>query len=290
MKVRMMLPMSVQCNTCSNFMYKGTKFNTRMEDVQGERYLGIKIFRFYFRCSQCSAEFALKTDPKNADYIVEGGATRNYELWKDQEETKEAAVVAKEDEEKGNAIKALENRALDSKREMDIMAALDDMRAIKASHATLGPDAALAALRREAAAGGGGGDGEEEDLDEEEAAALQQMLLAKAGFVRRLSSSDDDDDDDKKKEREPSGVHKTHTQRQQQQQQQQQQQRNKDDFLSSKPALPKFAVKSAAVAVNKKAKVVTEQQQQKEDPKERPGGVGLGGLLGGYGSSSSGED
>jgi hypothetical protein len=266
-------------------MYKGTKFNTRMEDVQGERYLGIKIFRFYFRCSQCSAEFALKTDPKNADYIVEGGATRNYELWKDQEETKEAAVVAKEDEEKGNAIKALENRAFDSKREMDIMAALDDMRAIKASHAAVGPDAALAALRREAAAGGAGGEEEEEDLDEEEAAALQQMLLAKAGFVRRLSSSDDDDDD-KKKEGEPSGAHKT----QQQRQQQQQQQENKDDFLSSKPALPKFAVKAAAVAVIKKAKVVTEQQQQKEDSKEQPGGVGLGGLLGGYGSSSSGED
>lgn len=276
MKVRMMLPMSVQCNTCSNFMYKGTKFNTRMEDVQGERYLGIKIFRFYFRCSQCSAEFALKTDPKNADYIVEGGATRNYEIWKDQEETKEAAVVAKEDEEKGNAIKALENRALDSKREMDIMAALDEMRAIKAAHAAVGPDAALAALRREAAAAGGGGE-EEEDLDEEEAAALQQMLLAKAGFVRRLSSSDDDDDNgDEKKEGEPSGPHNAQLQ-------------NKDDFLSSKTALPKFAVRPGALLVGKKAKVSEQQEQQQQEPKEQPGG-GLGGLLGGYGSSSSGED
>lgn len=66
MKVRMMLPMSVRCKTCGTFMYKGTKFNTRKEDVMGENYLGIQIFRFYYRCKKCSAEFCMKTDPKNA--------------------------------------------------------------------------------------------------------------------------------------------------------------------------------------------------------------------------------
>eukprot|EP00882_Tetradesmus_deserticola_P009593 GHRQ01010127.1.p1 GENE.GHRQ01010127.1~~GHRQ01010127.1.p1 ORF type:complete len:199 (+),score=59.83 GHRQ01010127.1:333-929(+) len=83
MKVRMMLPMSVRCKTCGNFMYKGTKFNTRKEDVAGETYLGIQIFRFYYRCKQCAAEFCMKTDPKTSDYVMEEGASRNYEPWRE---------------------------------------------------------------------------------------------------------------------------------------------------------------------------------------------------------------
>ena len=34
--VSLMLPMSVQCNTCGNNIYKGTRFNSRIEDVIGE--------------------------------------------------------------------------------------------------------------------------------------------------------------------------------------------------------------------------------------------------------------
>ena len=82
-KVRIMLPMTICCNTCGEFIVKGTKFNARKEDVKGEDYLGMRIFRFYFRCTRCAAELAMKTDPKNGDYVVEAGASRNYEMWKD---------------------------------------------------------------------------------------------------------------------------------------------------------------------------------------------------------------
>jgi hypothetical protein len=51
--VRMMLPMSVRCNTCGNFLYIGTKFNMRKETCKDIDYLGIKIYRFYFKCTCC---------------------------------------------------------------------------------------------------------------------------------------------------------------------------------------------------------------------------------------------
>ena len=48
--VRMMLSMTVRCNTCGHFMRMGTKFNMRKETVKEDSYLGIEIYRFYFRC------------------------------------------------------------------------------------------------------------------------------------------------------------------------------------------------------------------------------------------------
>ena len=109
MKVRMMLPMSVQCKTCGTFMYKGTKFNMKKEDCQNETYLGIQIFRFYFRCSACAAEITMKTDPQNADSNMEIGATRNYEPWREKEQVTALTKAQREEEERGNAMKVERN-------------------------------------------------------------------------------------------------------------------------------------------------------------------------------------
>ncbi len=182
MKVRMMLPMSVRCNTCGNFMYKGTKFNTRMENVETENYLGIKVFRFYWRCTGCAAEFTIKTDPKNSDYSMEHGATRNYEPWREKEVVAAQTVQQREEEERGNAMKALENRTLDSKREMDIVQALDEQRSLNARHEQVTPEQALAALKRTA-------EGQEStDLDPDDEEAVKRLLAQQAGFVRRIPS------------------------------------------------------------------------------------------------------
>lgn len=82
--------------------------------------------------------------------LLQQGASRNHEPWREPDLAKAAALKEREDEEMGNAMKALENRTLDSKREMDIMAALDEMRTLKSQHARISTEAALAALSKQA--------------------------------------------------------------------------------------------------------------------------------------------
>lgn len=128
--VRMMLPMSVRCHTCGNYAYIGTKFNMKVETVKDEDYLGIKIYRFYFKCTQCYSEITFRTDPKNHDYIAEWGASRNHEPWKDMLMAEEEYKEMKQNEMKEDAMKSLEHRTYDSKREMDILDALDQVKSL----------------------------------------------------------------------------------------------------------------------------------------------------------------
>ncbi|XP_022923549.1 coiled-coil domain-containing protein 94 homolog [Cucurbita moschata] len=187
MNVRMMLPMSIRCNTCGNYIYKGTKFNSRKEDVIGETYLGIQLFRFYFKCTRCSAELTIKTDPKNSDYTVESGATRNFEPWRDEDEASEKEKHKRNAEEMGDPMKSLENRTLDSKREMDILAALDEMKSMKSRHATVSIDSMLTALQQTAAE-------KEKKLEEEDEALIKSIVFNKSNnYVRRISDDEFDD-------------------------------------------------------------------------------------------------
>lgn len=62
-RTRMMLPFTCKCIICGTYLHIGTKFNMRMEIVPNETYLGIEIRRFYFKCSRCTSEITMKTDP-----------------------------------------------------------------------------------------------------------------------------------------------------------------------------------------------------------------------------------
>ena len=133
--VRLMAPFSMKCTSCGEYIYKGRKFNARKETTD-EKYYAITIFRFYIRCTRCSAEITFKTDPKAMDYTCEKGAKRNFEPWRtagaesNTMETEEERLDRLEAEEaaQGGAMEQLEAKVVDAKREMDIADALDEIR------------------------------------------------------------------------------------------------------------------------------------------------------------------
>ncbi|KAF9977196.1 hypothetical protein BGZ73_006669 [Actinomortierella ambigua] len=141
-KVRLMTPFSMRCLSCGEYIYKGKKFNARKETTN-ELYLSTKIFRFYIRCNRCAAEITFKTDPKNADYVAEHGAVRNFEPWKEEDGEGGGDGEGDDDDDENNPMKALENRTLDSKREMEIMDALDEIRSRNAAHERVDADSVL---------------------------------------------------------------------------------------------------------------------------------------------------
>lgn len=126
--VRMMMPFTCKCNICGHYAGIGTKFNMRKETVLDENYLGLRIYRFYFKCTVCKSEMTFKTDPKNHDYVVEHGATRNYDPNRDLQAAEEVLKQQRENDEEGNAMAFLENRTNDSKREIEINDGLEEIR------------------------------------------------------------------------------------------------------------------------------------------------------------------
>lgn len=184
--VRMMLPMSVRCNTCGEYIYKGKKFNSRKETVYGEEYLGVRIYRFYMKCPNCNTEFTIKTDPKNSDYHAEVNCSRNFEPWKQNETLLDEARKTLYTEEEEDVMKTLENRSADSKLEMDIMEALDEIRSRSARNAQLTSEELMEhhkrthdEMKRQ-----------EEAEDEEELKSI--VFKSSNKFVRRIDQDSDD--------------------------------------------------------------------------------------------------
>ena len=145
--VRMMLPMTMKCYTCGTYTYIGTKCNMKVEPVQDEDYLGITLYRFYYRCSNCYSQITFKTDPKNNDYTAEIGASRNHEPWKDIMLAEEEYKNNKKMEMKDDAMKNLEYRTYDSKRELDILEATDKVKELNRREANIDFDNLMKKIR-----------------------------------------------------------------------------------------------------------------------------------------------
>ncbi|EDW60342.1 splicing factor YJU2 [Drosophila virilis] len=126
--VRLMAPFNMRCKTCGEYIYKGKKFNARKEDVENETYLGIRIYRFYIKCTRCLQEISFKTDPQNTDYEIEAGATRNFMALKLAEEQARREEREEREEEANNPMKLLENRTQQSRNEIEMLESLEELR------------------------------------------------------------------------------------------------------------------------------------------------------------------
>ncbi len=184
--VRLMAPFSMKCTSCGEYIYKGRKFNARKETTD-EKYYSISIFRFYIRCTRCSAEITFKTDPKGMDYTCERGAKRNFEVWRAGGET----PAGETDEERldrleaemgeKSAMEELEAKVLDAKQEMAIADALDEIRTRNARNERAGGKEVVDVVKEEM-------DAERRRVEKEDEEMAKRAFTTEMGEkVRRLS-------------------------------------------------------------------------------------------------------
>ncbi|KAK3057616.1 Pre-mRNA-splicing factor cwf16 [Extremus antarcticus] len=188
--VRLMAPFGMKCTSCGEYIYKGRKFNARKETTE-EKYYAITIFRFYIRCTRCSAEITFKTDPKNMDYECERGAKRNFEVWREDklnEETEEERLdrLEREENERDKMVE-LEKKTEDAKTEMAVADALDEVRMRNAARERGGVEGAIVGVRDQ------GMDEERERVEKEiEEQARLAFLSATGEKVKRVSEEDEE--------------------------------------------------------------------------------------------------
>ncbi|KAK0346910.1 Pre-mRNA-splicing factor cwf16 [Friedmanniomyces endolithicus] len=183
--VRLMAPFSMKCIACGEYIYKGRKFNARKETTD-EKYYAITIYRFYIRCTRCSAEITFKTDPKHMDYECERGAKRNFEVWRERvlgEETDEERLdrLEREESERDKMVE-LERKTDDARTEMAVADALDERRMVNARRERADVDGAAVVGVREVE-GGGERERVEREIEEE---ARRAFMSATGERVRRL--------------------------------------------------------------------------------------------------------
>ena len=127
-EVRMIVPMSVQCLICNEYIYKGTKFNSKKETVEGEDYCGIKIYRFYFKCPNCKNIFTIKTDPQHHCYVCEKNVKSNVDPRREELQRRENEMKMKKEEEENDIIKKMENQTRNAQREMKELERIDELK------------------------------------------------------------------------------------------------------------------------------------------------------------------
>ncbi len=191
--IRLMAPCNMRCTTCGEYIYKGRKFNARKEDVDDMNHLGLRIYRFYIKCTACLSEISFRTDPANTDYVLEAGATRNFEALAKAEKQAEEEERARQEELATNPMKLLEERTEASKNEMARMEALEELQELNKREVKVDYEHMLAKyeqIRRSEAA-----------KQEEEDERYVKTLFGKDGDVKVKRIVEEDDSDEESERR-----------------------------------------------------------------------------------------
>lgn len=150
MEIRTMLPWNIRCNTCGHYMYRGTKFNSRVEAATDyPKYLEyITIRRFYIRCTNCVNNITFVTDPEAVDYAMEHGATRLFETRRLNATLEKEEKEKREKDAKENPMAALEKRTQDSQKEMVLMERLSELTEERKAKLKISDDLLLLNIQR----------------------------------------------------------------------------------------------------------------------------------------------
>ncbi|KAJ1801968.1 Pre-mRNA-splicing factor cwf16 [Coemansia sp. RSA 2598] len=272
----------MRCETCGQWIGKGTKFNARKEAIEGEKFHSIQIFRFYIRCQRCAAEITFKTDPEKLNYQVEKGAQRNFEPWREENQLNREMKQAKEEEEENNPIKALENRTEQSRREMEIMDALDDIRMQNAKGERVAESDVLETVKERGV--------EEEErkrlAEEEEDERLAQMAFSSAGG-RRIKRAREEDAIGREQEIRASALSVRSSVSQSLKGNAK---ASEGQLRFSRALLGIKNIKAKAAESQAETRQSTSEKDDDSDGNEQPNTATLAGMLGAYGGSDSESD
>ncbi|CAG8468388.1 12458_t:CDS:2 [Ambispora gerdemannii] len=91
--VRFELPYNIWCNGCGKHVGKGVRYNAEKKRIGN--YYSTPIWSFRMKCHLCDNWIEIQTDPKNAQYVVVGGARQKVETW----EPEDTETIRLKDEE-----------------------------------------------------------------------------------------------------------------------------------------------------------------------------------------------
>ena len=241
------------------------------------------------------------TDPKNADYEMESGGTRNYEVWHDKDKTNKAFEEQAEEEEKMDSMKALENRVAESQREIAELDALEEIQAMNKRHVSLMKggrkmNAAAAILEAREAAVGKVPEGEE-DLNENGLTKDEEDLVSSIKFGAASASAIGGNDNIRRLDEEDEMLADNIEQQRREEAEAIMSKQQQKDAKKKSSNLPIFKVKkrkkkvAAAASAPEPKRAKTEEAQKKDnnsasDSDDMGSGGALGGLLA-YGTDSS---